>query len=81
MSPALIDATYENSVERSSIQTKTISTGENRAFVLQQKGRFTYEKRPIPTLPSDRHVIVEIKATGLCGSDVSCAFSTSCDTC
>lgn len=43
---------------------------ENFAFVLREKGQFCYERRPVPTLPSNRHVIVAIKATGLCGSDV-----------
>lgn len=43
---------------------------ENPAFVLESKGHFRHEGRAVPTLPSDRHVIVAIKATGLCGSDV-----------
>lgn len=42
----------------------------NQAFVLLAKNQFAYETRPIPELPSEKHVIVAIKATGLCGSDV-----------
>lgn len=42
----------------------------NHAFVLRQKGEFFYENRPVPELPSENHVIVIVKATGLCGSDV-----------
>lgn len=71
MSPGLIETTSQDVGNYGSIQTKHTSEVENHAFVLQQKGRFVYEKRLIPTLPSERHVIVEIRATGLCGSDVS----------
>jgi hypothetical protein len=42
----------------------------NLAFVLQEKRRFYFEKRPMPTLASENHVIVAVCATGLCGSDV-----------
>lgn len=34
-------------------------------------GSFYYENRGVPTLQSDRDVIVRVVATGLCGSDVS----------
>lgn len=70
MSPGLIDTAHQYSVAHSSVQSKMKSQAENHAFVLQEKGRFVYETRPVPTLPSEQHVIVEIKATGLCGSDV-----------
>ncbi|KAH6721571.1 chaperonin 10-like protein [Leptodontidium sp. MPI-SDFR-AT-0119] len=43
---------------------------ENRVFVLQHKGKFAYETRPTPKLPTSRHVLVKIIATGICGSDV-----------
>lgn len=33
-------------------------------------GSFYYENRGVPTLQSDRDVIVRVVATGLCGSDV-----------
>lgn len=44
---------------------------DNRVFVLREKGHFYYENRPVPTPSSDKHVVVTIEATGLCGSDVS----------
>lgn len=72
MSPGLIDTTHQELCNYSSTQTKDVPEIENHAFVLQQKGQFVYQKYPIPTLPSEKHVIVEIKATGLCGSDVGC---------
>ncbi|OJJ31250.1 hypothetical protein ASPWEDRAFT_54513 [Aspergillus wentii DTO 134E9] len=40
------------------------------AFVLHPGGSFTYEERKVPSLQSDRDVLVRIMATGLCGSDV-----------
>ena len=46
----------------------------NLAFVLRGKRQFYYEARPIPSLPSENHVIVKVCATGLCGSDV-CTFN------
>ncbi|KAF7121773.1 hypothetical protein CNMCM5793_009326 [Aspergillus hiratsukae] len=42
----------------------------NQAFVLHPGGSFDYEQRAVPTLGSDRDVLVRIIATGLCGSDV-----------
>ncbi|GFG07273.1 probable D-xylulose reductase A [Aspergillus udagawae] len=42
----------------------------NQAFVLHPGGSFHYEQRAIPTLRSERDVLVRIIATGLCGSDV-----------
>ncbi|PYH88514.1 putative sorbitol/xylitol dehydrogenase [Aspergillus ellipticus CBS 707.79] len=50
--------------------TATDSPQENQAAVLQPGGSFYYETRDIPTLQSDRDVIVKVIATGLCGSDV-----------
>lgn len=44
---------------------------DNRAFVLYPGGHFTFEKRIVPELDSDRDVLVRVVATGLCGSDVS----------
>ncbi|OBT58320.1 hypothetical protein VE04_00745 [Pseudogymnoascus sp. 24MN13] len=43
---------------------------ENRVFVLRRKGEFHYETRPTPELPTSRHVLVRIMATGICGSDI-----------
>jgi hypothetical protein len=42
----------------------------NLVFVLREKRHFHYETRPVPTLPSESHVIIAVCATGLCGSDV-----------
>ncbi|GAM37715.1 hypothetical protein TCE0_026f07855 [Talaromyces pinophilus] len=42
----------------------------NQAFVLHPGGSFHYEERDIPTLHSERDVLVQVIATGLCGSDV-----------
>ena len=48
----------------------------NPSCVLQKGGSaFYYETREIPTLQSDRDVIVRVVATGLCGSDVCIPFS------
>ncbi|KAH8698850.1 chaperonin 10-like protein [Talaromyces proteolyticus] len=41
-----------------------------QAFVLNPSGLFAFEERSIPILQSDRDVIVQVIATGLCGSDV-----------
>ena len=50
----------------------------NPSCVLQTGGStFYYETREIPTLQSDRDVIVRVVATGLCGSDVCIPFSTN----
>ncbi|KAI9890622.1 MAG: hypothetical protein M1814_003820 [Vezdaea aestivalis] len=45
-------------------------TQVNPSFILQEKGVVKYEDRPEPELKSDNDVIVEIKVTGICGSDV-----------
>ncbi|KAK2466297.1 hypothetical protein APHAL10511_001939 [Amanita phalloides] len=42
---------------------------DNLAFVLQHVGKVEYEQRPIPKLGNDE-VLVAIKKTGICGSDV-----------
>ncbi|KAL5360725.1 chaperonin 10-like protein [Aspergillus floccosus] len=48
----------------------SIGKDGNQAFVLHPGGSFTFEERSIPTLQSDRDIIVRIAATGLCGSDI-----------
>ncbi|KAL3445542.1 chaperonin 10-like protein [Aspergillus insuetus] len=48
----------------------THSESSNQAFVLYPGGRFGFEDREIPTLQSERDVLVRVIATGLCGSDV-----------
>ncbi|KAL3477567.1 chaperonin 10-like protein [Aspergillus californicus] len=51
--------------------TKTNQTqATDQAFVLHPGGKFTFEERPTPVVQSDRDVIVQVIATGLCGSDV-----------
>lgn len=45
--------------------------GRNQTFVLKTNGEFTYEDRPMPPLKTDKHVLVAVHSTGLCGSDVS----------
>ncbi|KAL0072246.1 hypothetical protein AAF712_000006 [Marasmius tenuissimus] len=42
----------------------------NPSFVLQSVENVAYEDRPIPSLSSEYDVIVEVKKTGICGSDV-----------
>ncbi|ESK96104.1 xylitol dehydrogenase [Moniliophthora roreri MCA 2997] len=43
---------------------------DNPSFVLQAINNVSYEDRPIPDLSNDYDVIVEVKKTGICGSDV-----------
>ncbi|THV08450.1 GroES-like protein [Dendrothele bispora CBS 962.96] len=42
---------------------------DNPSFVLRSIEDVAYEQRPIPEI-SDREVLVEVKKTGICGSDV-----------
>ncbi|KAJ8076288.1 hypothetical protein PM082_000707 [Marasmius tenuissimus] len=42
----------------------------NPSFVLQSVENVAYEDRPIPSLSSEYDVIIEVKKTGICGSDV-----------
>ncbi|KAI9824630.1 MAG: hypothetical protein M1832_001720 [Thelocarpon impressellum] len=44
--------------------------GKNPSFVLRKAGEVAFEERPVPELKSDDDVLVEIKQTGICGSDV-----------
>jgi D-xylulose reductase len=44
---------------------------QNPSFVLQEPGKVQYEDRPVPEIQDTRDVIVEVKYTGICGSDVS----------
>ena len=46
------------------------SRPQNKSFVLLEPGRVSYEDRPIPQLKDPNDVIVEVKYTGICGSDV-----------
>ena len=40
------------------------------SFVLQEPGKVSFEDRPIPELTSDTDVLINVKFTGICGSDV-----------
>jgi len=42
---------------------------DNKSFVLQEIQKVAFEERPIPEL-NDDDVLVEVKKTGICGSDV-----------
>lgn len=44
---------------------------DDLAFVLSVDRQFSFERRKRPELVTPRDVIVEVVATGLCGSDVS----------
>ncbi|KAK9452055.1 chaperonin 10-like protein [Limtongia smithiae] len=53
------------------VTTLTMSlSGINTSFVLQKVNEVSFEERPIPALTSPRDVRIEIKQTGICGSDV-----------
>lgn len=43
---------------------------QNLSFVLKKPHDVTFEDRPIPELKTDRDVLVQVKVTGICGSDV-----------
>ncbi|KAF2139975.1 uncharacterized protein K452DRAFT_310340 [Aplosporella prunicola CBS 121167] len=43
---------------------------KNLSFVLEKPGSVKYEDRPVPELKSEHDVIVNVKYTGICGSDV-----------
>lgn len=44
---------------------------QNPSFILEKPLSLKYEDRPVPKLQTDRDVIVDVKWTGICGSDVS----------
>lgn len=43
---------------------------ENLSFVLQKPYSVSFEDRPVPTIADPHDVIVNVKFTGICGSDV-----------
>lgn len=45
-------------------------TPQNPSFVLEKPGSVKYEDRPVPVLKSPYDVKVNVKYTGICGSDV-----------
>jgi hypothetical protein len=53
-----------------------IFSKQNLSFVLEGIHQVKFEDRPIPELKDPHHVLVNVKFTGICGSDVcACAFS------
>ena len=45
-------------------------TNQNPSFVLERIDSVKFEDRPIPQLQDEHDVIVRVKFTGICGSDV-----------
>lgn len=43
---------------------------QNLSFVLQGIHKVNFEDRPVPELKSPHDVIINVKYTGICGSDV-----------
>jgi D-xylulose reductase len=43
---------------------------QNKSFVLNSVNNVAFEERPIPALQNPTDVLIEIKQTGICGSDV-----------
>ena len=52
-----------NSADHSDLQ-------QNLSFILSSKDHLTFEDRPIPTLQHANDVILNVRYTGICGSDV-----------
>lgn len=56
--------------------SKSTATAQNLSFVLEGIHQVKFEDRPIPELKDPHDVLVNVKFTGICGSDVRiCAFS------
>lgn len=45
-------------------------TNEQDAVVLVKKGELEFQKKPVPEITDPHYVKVEVKATGICGSDI-----------
>jgi threonine dehydrogenase-like Zn-dependent dehydrogenase len=43
---------------------------QNPSFVLSKPHTVSYEDRPVPELQDPHDVLIHIKQTGICGSDV-----------
>lgn len=50
---------------------------QNPSFVLESVQKVKFEDRPIPKLQDPHDVLVRVKFTGICGSDVSSPTSHS----
>jgi hypothetical protein len=57
--------------------TLTDKENQNPSFVLEKVQTLKFENRPIPQLQDPHDVLVRVKFTGICGSDVS-ACPTKC---
>lgn len=47
---------------------------QNLSFVLEGVNKVKFEDRPIPEIKNPHDVLVQVKYTGICGSDVSYAY-------
>ena len=43
---------------------------QNLSFVLQEPGKVEFEDRPVPTIEDANQVIINVRWTGICGSDI-----------
>lgn len=50
--------------------TQVLTPIQNLSFVLQGIHMVQFEDRPVPELKSPHDVIINVKYTGICGSDV-----------
>ena|ERR1700753_2710381 len=57
------------------VELYTDGAYQNLSFVLESPGKVKFEDRAVPELKSPYDVIVEVKYTGICGSDVCFPFS------
>lgn len=44
--------------------------GQNLSFILEGIHQVKYEDRPVPELKNSHDVLINVKYTGICGSDV-----------
>src|SRR5215472_2081897 len=50
--------------------TEKVNEVQNPSFVLQEPNKVNFEDRPVPEVKDPHDVIVQVKYTGICGSDV-----------
>lgn len=50
--------------------SSTQSSAQNLSFVLEGVHQVKFEDRPIPELKDSHDVLVNVRYTGICGSDV-----------
>ena len=51
--------------------------GQNLSFILEGIHKVTFEDRPVPELKDPHDVLINVKYTGICGSDVSCGLNVA----